>query len=92
MVAHPSRLKRSSAFGPAPHRRPIGRGARNSASPPALTTTRPSGLSRSLAILAMNFDLAQPIDAVSRWRYEPGRYGGEPVEVEITVVVDFILN
>ena len=32
------------------------------------------------------------IDAVSRWRYEPGRYGGEPVEVEITVVVDFILN
>jgi protein TonB len=32
------------------------------------------------------------IDAVSRWRYEPGRYGGEPVGVEITVVVDFVLN
>jgi protein TonB len=32
------------------------------------------------------------IEAVSRWRYEPGRYGGEPVAVEMTVVVDFILN
>jgi protein TonB len=32
------------------------------------------------------------VDAVSRWRYEPGRYRGEPVEVEITIVVDFILN
>lgn len=32
------------------------------------------------------------IDAVSRWRYEPGRYGGEPVAVEITVVIEFVLN
>jgi protein TonB len=32
------------------------------------------------------------IEAVRRWRYEPGLYGGEPVAVEITVVIDFVLN
>lgn len=29
------------------------------------------------------------IAAVSQWRYEPGLYGGEPVAVSMTVVVDF---
>jgi protein TonB len=30
--------------------------------------------------------------AVSQWRYEPGRYGGEPVAVSMTVVVEFTLR
>ena len=39
-------------------------GARNSASVPAGTTTTPSGLSRSLAIFAISFDVPAPTDAV----------------------------
>ncbi|MDX1388336.1 MAG: TonB family protein [Acidobacteriota bacterium] len=31
-------------------------------------------------------------EAVLQWRYEPGLYGGEPVEVIMTVVIDFTLN
>ena len=32
------------------------------------------------------------VAAVSQWRYKPGEYGGEPVAVQITVVVDFVLE
>ena len=31
-------------------------------------------------------------EAVSQWRYEPGLYGGEPVAVSMTVVVEFTLQ
>jgi TonB family protein len=30
--------------------------------------------------------------AVSQWRYEPGHFGGEPVAVTMTVVVEFRLQ
>ena len=30
--------------------------------------------------------------AVRQWRYQPGEYGGHPVEVLMTVVVEFTLN
>ena len=48
------RTRRSAAavFSPTPHSRPIGSGARKAASSPGGTTTRPSGLRRSEAILA----------------------------------------
>ena len=42
-----------------------GIGPMRSASVPAATTTSPSGLSRSLAILATSLDDAMPTDAVS---------------------------
>lgn len=32
------------------------------------------------------------VAAVRQWRYTPGQYGGEPVAVEITVVVQFVLE
>ena len=51
--------------GPTPHRREIGSGARNAASLPGSTTTRPSGLRRSLAILATSLVEATPTEAVS---------------------------
>ena len=42
----------TAVFSPTPHSRPIGSGARNAASSPGGTTTSPSGLRRSDAILA----------------------------------------
>ena len=32
------------------------------------------------------------VAAVRQWRYTPGEYGGQPVAVEITVVVQFVLE
>lgn len=32
------------------------------------------------------------LDAVSQWRYRPYYLGGQPVEVETQVVVNFVLN
>lgn len=32
------------------------------------------------------------VEAVKRWRYEPSTLDGDPVDVYITVVVDFILD
>ena len=55
----------SAVFSPTPHSREIGSGARNVASWPGGTTTRPSGLRRSDAILATSFVVATPTDAVS---------------------------
>ena len=52
--------------GPTPHRREIGSGARNDASSPGGTTTRPSGLRRSDPILATSLVRATPTEAVSR--------------------------
>ena len=54
----------TAVFSPTPHSRPIGSGARNASSSPGGTTTRPSGLRRSDAILATSFVRATPTDAV----------------------------
>ena len=50
---------------PTPQRRETGKGARNTASVPGPTTTRPSGFWRSEATLAMNLFEATPTDATS---------------------------
>ncbi len=54
-----------AVFSPTPHSRAIGSGARNASSSPSGTTTSPSGLRRSEAILATSFVLATPTEAVS---------------------------
>ena len=65
MVCSPRRMSVSSIFGPTPHSRRTGSGARKAASPPGGTTTRPSGLRMSDATLATIFEEARPTDAVS---------------------------
>ena len=65
MVWMPAFNNRSSMRGPMPHRRRTGSGARNAASVPGGTTTRPSGLRRSEAILATSLFAARPTEAVS---------------------------
>ena len=65
MVCTPSRASSSSIFGPTPQSRRTGRGARNAASVPGGTTTRPSGLRMSEATLATSFEVATPTEAVS---------------------------
>jgi TonB family protein len=35
---------------------------------------------------------AAAIEAVSAWRYEPGRYGGKPVAVDLTVRIEFTVH
>ena len=62
MVANPASRSRSAVFGPTPHIRSTGNGARNAATSSG-TTTRPSGLSRSLAIFAANLHGATPAEA-----------------------------
>ena len=61
----PARRRRSAVAGPTPGMTVTCIGRSSSTSVPALTTTRPSGLSRSLATLAMNFDVPIPTEAVS---------------------------
>jgi hypothetical protein len=51
--------------GPTPHSFAAGSGARNSRTWPSGTTSTPSGLQRSEAILAANFTSAMPTLAVS---------------------------
>ena len=63
--ARPSLASASSSFGPTPHSRRTGSGARNAASVPGGTTTRPSGLRMSEATLATSFEVATPTEAVS---------------------------
>ena len=65
IVATPYSARTARVWAPTPHRRQIGRGARNASSPPAGTTTRPSGLRRSDAILATSLVEATPTDAVN---------------------------
>jgi TonB family protein len=31
----------------------------------------------------------QAVAAVAKWRFEPGRLGGEPVNVLVTIMLDF---
>jgi hypothetical protein len=56
-------LRATAVFSPTPHSREIGSGARNVSSSPSGTTTNPSGLRRSDAILATSFVLATPTEA-----------------------------
>ena len=58
-------MSATAVFSPTPHSREIGSGARNASSSPTGTTTNPSGLRRSDAILATSFVLATPTEAVS---------------------------
>ncbi len=55
--------RRSIALGPTPHMRSIGNGARKATRSLAGMTTRPSGLSKSLAIFAANLHEATPAEA-----------------------------
>ena len=61
----PARRSRSAVAGPTPGMTVTCIGRSRSCSVPGATTTRPSGLSRSLATLAMNLELPMPTDAVS---------------------------
>ncbi len=65
MVRIPISASASSALGPTPHRERTGMGARNDASSPGATTTRPSGLPMSEAILATVLLVPTPMDTVS---------------------------
>ena len=59
-VCTPSAASLRSVAGPTPHRRRAGSGWRNSSSVPGSTTSRPSGLARSLASLASSLVVATP--------------------------------
>ena len=61
----PARRSRSAVAGPTPGMTVTCIGRSSSTSVPGGTTTSPSGLSRSLATLAMNFEVPIPTDAVS---------------------------
>ena len=61
----PSLASCSSILGPTPQSRRTGSGARKAASCPGGTTTRPSGLRMSEAILATSLEVAMPTEAVS---------------------------
>ena len=60
----PKSRSASAVLPPTPHSLEIGSGARNAASSPGGTTTSPSGLRSSDAILATSFVDATPTDAV----------------------------
>lgn len=51
------------------------------------------GSVRQLQVLSGNILLARAaLEAVREWRYQPTRLSGEPVEVETTITVNFILD
>ena len=51
----------------------------------------PTGIPEKIKVVRADKDeFARPaIEAVSQWRFEPGRQDGQAVRVEATVVVDF---
>ena len=61
----PARRSRSAVAGPTPGITVTCMGRSSSTSVPGATTTSPSGLSSSLATLAMNFEDPTPTEAVS---------------------------
>ena len=63
MVSSPCRFNTSSVFGPTPHSRETGRGARKVREVPGGTTCWPLGLPKSEAIFATNFTSAMPEEA-----------------------------
>ena len=64
IVLTPYSRSTAADFSPTPHSRRISSGARNAASSPGSTTTRPSGLRRSDAILATSLVVATPTEIV----------------------------
>jgi protein TonB len=51
------------------------------------------GSVRQLEVISGNPILATPaLQAVRRWRYQPTRLNGEPVEVETFITVNFVLE
>ena len=62
-VSNPIVASVRALFGPTPHSRETGRGARKAAPPSAGTSTCPFGLAMSDAILATSFTPAMPADA-----------------------------
>ena len=51
------------------------------------------GTVRQLEVISGHPILANPaLQAVRRWRYQPTRLNGEPVEVETLITVNFVLN
>ena len=64
-VSTPASRRRAAVFGPTPHSSEIASGARNAASSPGGTIVSPSGLSRSDAILAIDFVVPAPQEIVS---------------------------
>ena len=84
IVVSPMVASRCALFGPTPHRRATGSGARNAAPPPGGTATWPFGFARSDAILAVSFASAMPADAGSpsslamRPRIRAAMSAGEP--------------
>jgi protein TonB len=53
----------------------------------------PAGTIESLEVVSGHAMLTQAaLDAVRQWRYRPTYLGGEPVEVETTITVNFVLN
>jgi protein TonB len=34
----------------------------------------------------------QAVEAAKRWRFEPGRLGGKPVDVRVTLLLDFSIR
>lgn len=51
------------------------------------------GAVERVEVLSGNAILAQAaVTAVRQWRYEPTRLDGQPVEVETSVTVTFVLN
>jgi hypothetical protein len=73
----------ASVLGPTPHRRPTGKGARNTRASPGATSFCPLGLAKSQAILATNLTEAMPADdgkptsvAIRSRRLEAIRPGG----------------
>ena len=64
-VSRPSAASWRALFGPTPHRRATGSGARKAAPPPGGTSSCPFGLARSEAIFATSFTSAIPAEAGS---------------------------
>ncbi len=55
-----------------------------------LIVDRTGRATRIRVVRSLDSDLdRQAIDAVARWRFEPGRLAGTPVDVLVTVILDF---
>ena len=58
-----------------------------------LTVTKDGSATGVHVVNSVDKDIDQAaIDAVSQWKFEPGTYQGNPVDVELTVQVNFRLS
>ncbi len=62
-VLTPKLFNKDAVLGPIPYIFLISKGAKNLDSVPGSTTVKPSGLSKSEAIFATSFDVANPAEA-----------------------------